>query len=94
MPRHTPYAARPRTDRRLLAQGKSPEARGETAQAAYGKGIRDMIGPGMRLLFCGVNPGLYTAAVGHHFGRPGNRFWPSLHRGGFTTRQLSPFEED
>src|SRR5437667_530699 len=39
------------------------------------------------------NPGLYTAAVGHHFARPGNRFWPALHASGFTDRLLSPFEE-
>jgi TDG/mug DNA glycosylase family protein len=41
----------------------------------------------------GINPGLYTAAIGHHFGRPGNRFWPALYAGGFTRRLLSPFEE-
>ena len=52
-----------------------------------------MIAPGLRVLFCGINPGLYTAAVGHHFARPGNRFWPALHRAGFTDRQLSPFDE-
>ena len=45
------------------------------------------------VLFCGINPGLYTAAVGHHFARPGNRFWPALHAGGFTERLLSPFDE-
>ncbi len=45
------------------------------------------------MLFCGINPGLYTAAVGHHFARPGNRFWPALHAGGFTERVLSPFDE-
>src|SRR5262249_26994844 len=48
---------------------------------------------GLKVLFCGINPGLYTAAVGHHFARPGNRFWPALHQAGFTDRQLSPFEE-
>ena len=53
----------------------------------------DVIARGLRLLFCGINPGLYTAAVGHHFARPGNRFWPTLHRAGFTDRLLSPFEE-
>ena len=61
--------------------------------AARGKGVRDVIADGLRVLFCGINPGLYTAAIGHHFGRPGNRFWPALHRGGFTPRLLSPFEE-
>ena len=45
------------------------------------------------MLFCGINPGLYTAAVGHHFARPGNRFWKLLHEAGFTDRLLSPFEE-
>jgi TDG/mug DNA glycosylase family protein len=61
--------------------------------AAHGKRIRDVIGPDLRVLFCGINPGLYSGAVGHHFARPGNRFWPALHGGGFTERVLSPFEE-
>jgi TDG/mug DNA glycosylase family protein len=60
---------------------------------AEGKTLPDVIGPGLRVLFCGINPGLYTAAVGHHFARPGNRFWPALHGSGFTDRLLSPFEE-
>jgi len=55
--------------------------------------VRDVIAPGLRVLFCGINPGLYSAAVGHHFARPGNRFWPALHASGFTDRRLSPFEE-
>lgn len=53
----------------------------------------DVIAPDLSVLFCGINPGLYTAAIGHHFGRPGNRFWPALHRAGFTERQLDPSEE-
>lgn len=61
--------------------------------AATDKTVRDVIAPDLRVLFCGINPGLYTAAVGHHFARPGNRFWPALHAGGFTERILSPFEE-
>src|SRR5213075_3234471 len=60
---------------------------------AAGKTLPDLIAPNLRVLFCGINPGLYSAAVGHHFARPGNRFWPALHRGGFTPRQISPFEE-
>src|SRR5689334_11382576 len=60
---------------------------------AAGKTLPDVIAPYLRVLFCGINPGLYTAAVGHHFARPGNRFWPALHNSGFTERQLSPFEE-
>lgn len=53
-----------------------------------------MIGPGLRVLFCGINPGLYSGATGHHFARPGNRFWPTLHQAGFTERQLRPSEQD
>jgi double-stranded uracil-DNA glycosylase len=53
-----------------------------------------MIGPDLRVLFCGINPGLYSAATGHHFARPGNRFWPALHQSGFTDRQLRPDEQD
>jgi TDG/mug DNA glycosylase family protein len=53
-----------------------------------------VIAPGLRVLFCGINPGLYSGATGHHFARPGNRFWPTLHRAGFTSRQLHPSEQD
>jgi len=60
---------------------------------AAGQTVPDVIAPDLRVLFCGINPGLYTAAVGHHFARPGNRFWPALHGSGFTGRLLSPFEE-
>src|ERR687896_2110938 len=62
-------------------------------QAAHGKTVPDVIAPGLKVLFCGINPGLYSGAVGHHFARPGNRFWPALHAAGFTDRVLSPFEE-
>jgi double-stranded uracil-DNA glycosylase len=61
--------------------------------AARGKTLPDVIAPGLKVLFAGINPGLYTAAIGHHFGRPGNRFWPALHASGFTPRLLTPFEE-
>ncbi len=54
--------------------------------------LRDIIAPDLRVLFVGINPGIYTAAIRRHFGRPGNRFWPALHAGGFTSRVLSPFE--
>lgn len=63
------------------------------AAATSGMRVQDVIGPGLRVLFCGINPGLYTAYTGHHFARPGNRFWPALHRAGFTERQLAPSEE-
>ncbi|PWT81391.1 MAG: G/U mismatch-specific DNA glycosylase [Acidobacteria bacterium] len=65
----------------------------EQLSAADGKTVRDVIAPGLLILFAGINPGLYTAAVGHHFARPGNRFWPALFASGFTERLLSPFEE-
>lgn len=52
-----------------------------------------MIAPNLAVLFCGINPGLYTAAIGHHFGRPGNRFWPALYSAGITPRLLTPYEE-
>jgi TDG/mug DNA glycosylase family protein len=51
-------------------------------------------GQPFRVLFCGINPGLYSAATGWHFARPGNRFWPALHQSGFTPRQLKPSEQD
>ena len=60
---------------------------------AAGKTLPDVIAPDLRVLFCGINPGLYTAAVGHHFARPGNRFWPALYKSGFTDRLVSPFAE-
>lgn len=62
-------------------------------RAAEGKTVADVIAPGLKVLFCGINPGLYTAAIGHHFGRPGNRFWPTLYAAGITPRLLSPYEE-
>lgn len=65
----------------------------EQLRAATTKTVRDVIAPDLRVLFCGINPGLYTAAVGHHFARPGNRFWPTLYAAGFTSRVLSPFDE-
>lgn len=65
----------------------------EQILAAEGKAVRDVIAPGLRVLFCGINPGLYTAAVGHHFARPGNRFWKVLYEAGFTEQRLSPFDE-
>ncbi|HMF58657.1 MAG TPA: G/U mismatch-specific DNA glycosylase [Pyrinomonadaceae bacterium] len=65
----------------------------EEIVAAAGKTVPDVLARNLRVLFCGINPGLYTAAVGHHFARPGNRFWPTLHAAGFTARLLSSFEE-
>ena len=62
-------------------------------EAARDRTVPDVIGPALDVVFVGINPGLYTAAIGHHFGRPGNRFWPALHRSGFTERQLDPAED-
>ena len=61
--------------------------------AALGKTVPDIIAPNLQVLFCGINPSLYSAAVGHHFARPGNRFWRSLYAAGFTERLLAPFED-
>jgi double-stranded uracil-DNA glycosylase len=61
--------------------------------AARDKTLRDVIAPGLRVLFCGINPGLYSGATGHHFARPGNRFWPAIHQAGFTPRLLHPSEQ-
>jgi len=62
--------------------------------AARDRAIPDVIAPGLRVLFAGINPGLYSAATGYHFARPGNRFWPALHRSGFTGRVLRPDEQE
>jgi TDG/mug DNA glycosylase family protein len=65
----------------------------EQLQAAKDKKLRDVIAHDLDVLFCGINPGLYSAAVGHHFARPGNRFWPTLHASGFTPRLFTGFED-
>src|SRR5438552_9098993 len=65
--------------------------------AAANRTIPDVLpaaGELLRVLFCGINPSLYSAATGWHFARPGNRFWPALHLSGFTPRQLAPAEQD
>lgn len=61
--------------------------------AAANMTLPNIIAPGLKVLFCGINPSLYSAAVQHHFARPGNRFWPSLYGGGFTPRLYSPWED-
>ncbi len=72
---------------------RRPRPTREEIRAAKGRTVTDLIAPDLLVLFCGINPGLYSGAVGHHFARPGNRFWPVLHAAGFTGRLLSPFEE-
>src|ERR671920_782013 len=81
---------------RLVAAGRRGPASGKPTAAeiaaAHGGTVPDLIAPGLKVLFCGINPSLYSAVVGHHFARPGNRFWPTLHAAGFTERVLSPSE--
>lgn len=63
-------------------------------QGAEGRTLQDLIAPNLLVLFVGINPGLYSGATGHHFARPGNRFWPALHLAGITTRRLQPWQEE
>ena len=72
--------------------GRRPSA--ADLAAARDRTIPDVARPGLRVLFAGINPGLYSAATGYHFARPGNRFWPALHQSGFTPRQFAPAEQD
>ena len=72
---------------------QTPKPTREQLAAAVGKTVPDIIAPRLRVLFCGINPSVYSAVVRHHFARPGNRFWPTLHRAGFTPRLLRPDEE-
>jgi TDG/mug DNA glycosylase family protein len=69
-----------------------PPTRAELEEARTGV-LADVAAPGLRVLFSGINPGLYSAWAGHHFARPGNRFWPALHRSGFTPTQLRPDQQ-
>ncbi|MCC9166620.1 G/U mismatch-specific DNA glycosylase [Pontibacter harenae] len=65
----------------------------EELAAAHSKTVPDIIAQELDVLFCGINPSLYTAAVGHNFARPGNRFWPTLYAAGFTPRLYHPQED-
>ncbi|MFJ4966393.1 G/U mismatch-specific DNA glycosylase [Streptomyces sp. NPDC088729] len=65
----------------------------EELRAARDRVVPDVAASGLDVLFCDINPSLTTAATGHHFAHPGNRFWPVLHRSGFTPRQLLPSEQ-
>ncbi|HLT84039.1 MAG TPA: G/U mismatch-specific DNA glycosylase [Phototrophicaceae bacterium] len=75
-----------------MTAGRRPTR--EELLAAADRTLPTIVAPGLRVLFCGINPGLYSAWTGHHFARPGNRFWPALHRSGFTPRQLAPAEQE
>jgi TDG/mug DNA glycosylase family protein len=74
-------------------QRRTPIPTAEELLAARGATIPDVTAPGLRVLFAGINPGLYSAATGYHFARPGNRFWPALHASGFTPRVFRPSEQ-
>ena len=92
-----PYAllvAKPKRSRPGPAGSGRPRPSRDEIAAAAGRTIPDIAAPGLRVLFCGINPSLYSAATGHHFARPGNRFWPTLHRSGFTDRVMLPEEQD
>jgi double-stranded uracil-DNA glycosylase len=65
----------------------------ETLLAAHGQTMPDIIDHNLKVLFCGINPSLYSVVIGHHFGRPGNRFWPALHQAGFTPRLYNARED-
>jgi TDG/mug DNA glycosylase family protein len=62
-------------------------------RAARNRRVPDIVTPHLGILFVGINPGLYSGAVGHHFARPGNRFWPALQRAGLTPRLFTPEDE-
>ena len=85
--------------------GKSEDVRGADrnwrptradleATRARARTLKDVIKPGLDVLFVGINPGLYTAAIGHHFGRPGNRFWPALNASGLLRAPLTPYDSE
>lgn len=74
-----------------MSPGRRPSR--EELLGAAGRTIPDVLAHGLRVVFVGINPGLYSGAVGHHFARPGNRFWKALHGAGFTDRVLDPSED-
>jgi TDG/mug DNA glycosylase family protein len=79
---------------RATAGSPRPRPTPADLDAARDATIPDVLASGLRVVFAGINPGLYSAATGHHFARPGNRFWPALYRSGFTPRQFRPDEQD
>jgi TDG/mug DNA glycosylase family protein len=76
----------------MAARFVSPPTKQELL-AARGRPVADVIAPYLGVLFCGINPGLYSGAVGRHFARPGNRFWAALFAAGLTDRLLTPYDE-
>lgn len=78
----------------MTKQFTLPKPTKEQLLAAEGSLVPDIIAPELKVLFCGINPSVYSAVVAHHFARPGNRFWPALHASGFTPRRLHPAEDE
>ena len=76
-------------------EGREPVKPGkQELQAAYGRTVPDLVRPGLAVLLCGINPSLWSGAVGLHFASPSNRLWPTLHASGWTPRRLMPWETD
>lgn len=94
MPKRKASSASTRTKNPAATSSGQRKPTPKELEAARAKTLRDVIAPDLRVLFCGINPGLYSAATGNHFARAGNRFWPALHAGGFTPRRLWPWEKD
>lgn len=88
MTAHAPSNAQPNTRATVLFKPTKAQL-----AAAVSLTVPDLIADDLDILFCGINPGLYTAAIQHHFGRPGNRFWPALFGAGLTPRLFTPWEE-
>lgn len=84
-PRHPPSSV-------SQARSLEPRPSKRDLETARNRTLPDVLAPGLAILFCGINPGLYSAAIGQHFGRPGNRFWPALHAAGITPRVYLPSE--
>src|SRR4051812_34475029 len=86
-------AARPEGENGEMTPPRPPRPTAIDLRRARRLALPDVIAPGLNVLFCGITPGLYSAAVGHNFARPGNRFWKALHGSGFTPRLYSAFED-
>ena len=82
------------TSKNSRAAAGPPRPTAAQLEAARDALLPDVIAPDLTVLFCGINPGLWSGAVGRHFARPGNRFWPALHASGFTPELLGPYRQD
>lgn len=104
-PGHAPDLPRTLPDRAARTQRPRPDTPGlpwgvpssaspsrEDLRTAYGATVPDLVGPGLRVLLCGINPSLWSGATGLHFANPSNRLWPTLALAGWTPRRLHPSE--